>query len=280
MKNINCEEIIDAVSNLCIDINLNMPNDLQQILLNAIENEDAPLGRRILEDIVLNGQIAQEKNIPMCQDTGMVIGFVEIGQDVRIINGSLSEAIQEGVRRGYNQGHLRKSVVKCPIRRGNTEDNTPAIIHYDVIEGDQLRIHLGAKGFGSENMSAVKMLKPSDELEGIKNFVIETIRNAGANACPPMIIGVGIGGSFDKVTTLSKKALFRKLGQRHSDPYIANLELELLEEINQLGVGPQGFGGKTTALELHIETFPTHIAGLPVAVNINCHASRHGEIVL
>ena len=280
MKTIDCKEIVDAVKKLCIQINLNMPNDVKEALVNSINDEDSMIGRRILEDILLNGQIASRKEIPMCQDTGMIVVFVEMGQDVKIINGSLSEAINEGVRLGYKEGFLRKSVVKCPIRRGNTEDNTPAVIHFDLVPGNSLKIHLGAKGFGSENMSAVKMLKPSDEVKGIKEFVIETIKNAGGNPCPPIIVGVGIGGTFDKVTMLAKKALLRDLGQRHEDPYIADLEIELLKEINELGIGPQGFGGKTTALDLHIETFPTHIAGLPVAVNINCHASRHGEIIL
>jgi len=279
MKTVDCSEVIEAVRKLCIHINTNMSSDLQKVLLESINKEDAPLGRRILEDLLLNGQIASRNGIPMCQDTGMVVGFVDVGQDVRIVNGNLSEAIQEGVRLGYKTGNLRKSVVKCPIRRGNTDDNTPAIIHYDLVEGDNIKIHIGAKGFGSENMSAVKMLNPSDELKGIKNFVIETIKNAGGNPCPPIIVGVGIGASFDKVTMLSKKALLRNIGERNSDPFIADLEIELLEEINNLGIGPQGFGGKTTALDLHIETFPTHIAGLPVAVNINCHASRHGEII-
>lgn len=280
MKTIDCKEIVDAVKKLCIQINLNMPNDVKEALVNSINDEDSMIGRRILEDILLNGQIASRKEIPMCQDTGMIVVFVEMGQDVKIINGSLSEAINEGVRLGYKEGFLRKSVVKCPIRRGNTEDNTPAVIHFDLVPGNSLKIHLGAKGFGSENMSAVKMLKPSDEVKGIKEFVIETIKNAGGNPCPPIIVGVGIGGTFDKVTMLAKKALLRDLGQRHEDPYIADLEIELLKEINELGIGPQGFGGKTTALDLHIETFPTHIAGLPVAVNINCHATRHGEIIL
>ena len=280
MKTIDCKEIVDAVKKLCIQINLNMPNDVKEALVNSINDEDSMIGRRILEDILLNGQIASRKEIPMCQDTGMIVVFVEMGQDVKIINGSLSEAINEGVRLGYKEGFLRKSVVKCPIRRGNTEDNTPAVIHFDLVPGNSLKIHLGAKGFGSENMSAVKMLKPSDEVKGIKEFVIETIKNAGGNPCPPIIVGVGIGGTFDKVTMLAKKALLRDLGQRHEDSYIADLEIELLKEINELGIGPQGFGGKTSALDLHIETFPTHIAGLPVAVNINCHASRHGEIIL
>ncbi|QUH27232.1 fumarate hydratase [Serpentinicella alkaliphila] len=280
MKTIDCKEIVDAVKKLCIQININMPNDVKEALVNSINDEDSMIGRRILEDILLNGQIASRKEIPMCQDTGMIVVFVEIGQDVKIINGSLSEAINEGVRLGYREGFLRKSVVKCPIRRGNTEDNTPAVIHFDIVPGNSLKIHLGAKGFGSENMSAVKMLKPSDEVKGIKDFVIETIKNAGGNPCPPIIVGVGIGGTFDKVTMLAKKALLKDLGQRHEDSYIGDLELELLKEINELGIGPQGFGGKTTALDLHIETFPTHIAGLPVAVNINCHASRHGEIIL
>lgn len=280
MKTVDCREIINSVSEICIQINTKMADDLRLVLQQYISKEDAPLGKRILEDIVLNGEVAREKGIPMCQDTGMVVVFVELGQDVKIINGSLSDAIQEGVSLGYKNGNLRKSVVRCPIRRGNTNDNTPAIIHYDLVAGSNLKIHIGVKGFGSENMSAVKMLKPSDEIKGIKEFVLDTIKSAGGNPCPPIIIGVGIGGTFDKVTYLAKKALFRSMGKRHKDPFIAELEAELLDEVNKLGIGPQGFGGKTTALDLFIETFPTHIAGLPVAVNINCHSSRHTEILL
>ena len=217
------------------------------------------------------------ENKPICQDTGMACVFLEIGQDVHIIGGLLEDAINEGVRRGYDEGFLRKSVVKDPINRINTKDNTPAIIYYDIVEGDTFHITLAPKGFGSENMSRIKMLKPSDGLQGVKDFIIETIKLAGPNPCPPIVIGVGIGGTFDKAAYLSKKALIRPLNVRNKDEFYSNLEKELLEDINNLGIGPQGFGGKTTAIGLNIETYPTHIAGLPVAVNINCHATRHKE---
>lgn len=215
--------------------------------------------------------------MPICQDTGMACVFVEIGQEVHIVGGLLEDAINEGVRRGYNEGFLRKSVVKDPIDRINTKDNTPAIIYYDIVKGDKLKITVAPKGFGSENMSRIKMLKPSDGLQGVKDFVIETVKLAGPNPCPPIVIGVGIGGTFDKVAYLAKKALIRPLNKKNSNQFYSDLEKELLDAINKLGIGPQGFGGKTTALGLNIETYPTHIAGLPVAVNINCHATRHKE---
>ncbi len=215
--------------------------------------------------------------MPICQDTGMACVFVEIGQEVHIVGGLLEDAINEGVRRGYNEGFLRKSVVKDPIDRINTKDNTPAIIYYDIVKGDKLKITVASKGFGSENMSRIKMLKPSDGLQGVKDFVIETVKLAGPNPCPPIVIGVGIGGTFDKVAYLAKKALIRPLNKKNSNQFYSDLEKELLDAINKLGIGPQGFGGKTTALGLNIETYPTHIAGLPVAVNINCHATRHKE---
>ena len=230
-----------------------------------------------LQQIILNSDIAKNENKPICQDTGMACVFLEIGQDVHIIGGLLEDAINEGVRRGYDEGFLRKSVVKDPINRINTKDNTPAIIYYDIVPGDKIKITVAPKGFGSENMSRIKMLKPSDGLQGVKDFIIETIKLAGPNPCPPIVIGVGIGGTFDKAAYLSKKALIRPLNVRNKDEFYSNLEKELLEDINNLGIGPQGFGGKTTAIGLNIETYPTHIAGLPVAVNINCHATRHKE---
>ena len=225
--------------------------------------------------------MAQEKQMPICQDTGMAFVYVTMGQEVHITGGSLNEAIQEGVRQGYTEGYLRKSVVKDPLfERTNTKDNTPAIIYYDIVEGDTFHITLAPKGFGSENMSRIAMLKPSDGLEGVKNFVLETVRIAGPNPCPPIVIGIGIGGNFDKVAYLAKKALLRYVNEKNVDEFYGNLEKELLKEVNKIGIGPQGFGGKTTALALNIETYPTHIAGLPVAVNINCHATRHKERIL
>ncbi len=235
------------------------------------------MAENVLEQLVLNFNIAQNEDMPICQDTGMACVFVEIGQEVHIVGGLLEDAINEGVRRGYNEGFLRKSVVKDPIDRINTKDNTPAIIYYDIVKGDKLKITVASKGFGSENMSRIKMLKPSDGLQGVKDFVIETVKLAGPNPCPPIVIGVGIGGTFDKVAYLAKKALIRPLNKKNSNQFYSDLEKELLDAINKLGIGPQGFGGKTTALGLNIETYPTHIAGLPVAVNINCHATRHKE---
>ena len=239
--------------------------------------EGVKLAENILEQIILNSDIAKNENKPICQDTGMACVFLEIGQDVHIIGGLLEDAINEGVRRGYDEGFLRKSVVKDPINRINTKDNTPAIIYYDIVEGDTFHITLAPKGFGSENMSRIAMLKPSDGFEGVKNFVLETVRIAGPNPCPPIVIVIGIGRNYDKVAYLAKKALLRYVNEKNVDEFYGNLEKELLEEVNKIGIGPQGFGGKTTALALNIETYPTHIAGLPVAVNINCHATRHNE---
>ena len=280
MRKIEWEAIVQEVENLCVHMNIHVEEDLKELMEKALVEEDSPLGKTVLKDLLENQEVAQRENLPICQDTGMVVAFVEVGQDIQIANGSLTEAINEGVRRGYEKGSLRKSVVSCPLQRKNTGDNTPAIIYYDLVEGDQLKITLAAKGFGSENMSGVKMLKPIEGAEGVTSFVLETIQKAGGNCCPPIIVGVGIGGTFDKATQIAKRALLRKVGERNEDEGIALLEEDLLTEINNLGIGPQGFGGKTTALAVHIETFPTHIAGLPVAVNINCHASRHGEIIL
>lgn len=280
MRQVNCQEIIEEIKKLCIHMNIHMEEDLKKVLEESIAKENSPLGREILKDLMNNQEIAAKEDLPLCQDTGMVVAFVEVGQEVQIVNGNLTEAINEGVRRGYEEGFLRKSVVECPLRRKNTGDNTPVIIHYDIVEGNQLKIKLGAKGFGSENMSAIKMLKPLDGVTGVKNFILDTIKKAGGNCCPPIIVGVGIGGTFERAAEIAKKALLRNIGEKNKDHYIASIEDELLEKINQLGIGPQGFGGRTTALAVHVETFPTHIAGLPVAVNINCHASRHGEIIL
>jgi fumarate hydratase subunit alpha len=277
MREIHISKIIEAVKELCVEANYYLSDDVRNTLYHAKKSETWPLAENILEQIILNSDIAKNENKPICQDTGMTCVFLEIGQDVHIIGGLLEDAINEGVRRGYDEGFLRKSVVKDPINRINTKDNTPAIIYYDIVPGDKIKITVAPKGFGSENMSRIKMLKPSDGLQGVKDFIIETIKLAGPNPCPPIVIGVGIGGTFDKAAYLSKKALIRPLNVRNKDEFYSNLEKELLEDINNLGIGPQGFGGKTTAIGLNIETYSTHIAGLPVAVNINCHATRHKE---
>lgn len=280
MKTINVNEIIKTVKELSIEANYYLPNDVKEAIEEAEKNEKWPIANNILNKILENSQIAAAEKMPICQDTGMACVFVDIGQDVHIIGGSLEEAINEGVRQGYAEGFLRKSVVKDPLHRVNTNDNTPALIYYNMVPGDKVKITVAPKGFGSENMSRIAMLKPSDGLEGVKNFVIETVRMAGPNPCPPIVIGIGIGGSFDKAAYLAKKALIRPVNENNTDEFYSNLEKELLEEVNKIGIGPQGFGGKTTALALNIETYPTHIAGLPVAVNINCHATRHKERVL
>lgn len=280
MREINQETIIQEVKRLCQEANYVLPQDVYQALRVAYEQEDSVLGQQTLEVLNENAKIAKETSSPICQDTGMACVFVEIGQDVHVV-GSLTEAINEGVRQGYESGYLRKSVVAEPVfERINTKDNTPAIINYDIVEGNQLKITVAPKGFGSENMSQVKMLKPSDGLDGIKDFVLKVINDAGPNACPPMVIGVGIGGSFDRVTLLAKKAMLREIGSHHSDARYHALEDELLKKINQSGIGPAGYGGRTTALSLNIETYPTHIAGMPVAVSICCHVARHKEVIL
>ena len=277
MREIHISKIIDTVKELCIEANYYLSNDVKRALCNAKDKETWPLAENILDQIILNSDIAKNENMPICQDTGMACIFIDIGQDVHIVGGLLDDAINEGVRRGYEEGFLRKSVVKDPINRINTKDNTPAIIYYNMVAGDKIKITVAPKGFGSENMSRIKMLKPSDGLQGVKDFIIETVKLAGPNPCPPIVIGVGIGGTFDKAAYLAKKALIRPLDKRNEDKFYSDLEEELLANINKLGIGPQGFGGKTTALGLNIETYPTHIAGLPVAVNINCHATRHKE---
>lgn len=280
MKTINVNEIIKTVKELSIEANYYLPNDVKEAIEKAEKNEKWPIANNILNKILENSQIASAEKMPICQDTGMACVFIDIGQDVHITGGSLEEAINEGVRQGYAEGFLRKSVVKDPLHRVNTNDNTPALIYYNMVPGDKVKITVAPKGFGSENMSRIAMLKPSDGLEGVKNFVLETVRMAGPNPCPPIVIGIGIGGSFDKAAYLAKKALIRPVNENNTDEFYSNLEKELLEEVNKIGIGPQGFGGKTTALALNIETYPTHIAGLPVAVNINCHATRHKERVL
>ena len=280
MKTINVNEIIKTVKELSIEANYYLPNDVKEAIEKAEKNEKWPIANNILNKILENSQIASAEKMPICQDTGMACVFIDIGQDVHITGGSLEEAINEGVRQGYAEGFLRKSVVKDPLHRVNTNDNTPALIYYNMVPGDKVKITVAPKGFGSENMSRIAMLKPSDGLEGVKNFVLETVRMAGPNPCPPIVLGIGIGGSFDKAAYLAKKALIRPVNENNTDEFYGNLEKELLEEVNKIGIGPQGFGGKTTALALNIETYPTHIAGLPVAVNINCHATRHKERVL
>ncbi|HBG6122642.1 TPA: fumarate hydratase [Clostridioides difficile] len=279
MRKIKSEQIVEQVKKLCIEASLYLGEDVLSCIKEKAKSEKSEVGKNILNILVENAEIAKEKNIPICQDTGMAVFFVEIGQEVLIEGDTLTDAINEGVRQGYEEGYLRKSVVS-PINRVNTKDNTPAVIHYDMVKGDKIKIEFAAKGFGSENMSKMKMLKPSDGLEGIKKFIIDTVSEAGPNPCPPMVIGVGIGGTVDKCAQIAKKALFRELGEFNKDENIAKLESELLTAINKLGIGPQGLGGTTTALGLNIEIFPTHIAGLPVVVNINCHASRHKKVVI
>jgi len=280
MREINVELITSAVRNLSIESNYFLGSDIKDALQKSREEEPWKLASEVLDKIIINSEIASNEQMPMCQDTGMACVFVEIGQDVHLVGGRIEDAINEGVRRGYEEGFLRKSVVGDPIKRINTKDNTPAVIYYDIVDGDKIKITLAPKGFGSENMSKIGMLKPSDGLEGVKKFIIETVKSAGPNPCPPMVIGVGIGGTFDKAAYLAKKALLRPINIRNNDDFYKELEIELLEKINELGIGPQGFGGRTTALGLNIETYPTHIAGLPVAVNINCHATRHKEVII
>lgn len=280
MREIDASEITEAVKKLCIDANYFLPEDVKEALEKCYGEENWNIAKDILEKVLENADIARGENVPMCQDTGMTCVFAEIGQEVHIINGSIEEAINEGVRQGYKKGYLRKSIVKDPLNRVNTGDNTPAVINYEIVSGDKFKITVSPKGFGSENMSRIKMLKPSDGVEGVKDFVIETVKEAGPNPCPPIIVGVGIGGTFEKAASIAKKSLLRSINKRNSNSFYAALEEELLVKINALGIGPQGFGGRTTALAVNIETYPTHIAGFPVAVNISCHATRHAAIEL
>ena len=280
MREVDVELIRDAVRNLSIEANYFLGSDIREALQKSRKEETWNLASEVLDKIIINSEIASNEEVPMCQDTGMACVFIEIGQDVHLVGGRLEDAVNEGVRRGYEEGFLRKSVVEDPIRRINTNDNTPAVIYYEIVDGDKVKITLAPKGFGSENMSKIGMLKPSDGLEGVKKFIIDTVKIAGPNPCPPMVIGVGIGGTFDKAAFLAKKALLRPINIRNTDDFYKELEIQLLEKINELGIGPQGVGGKTTALGLNIETYPTHIAGLPVAVNINCHATRHKEAII
>lgn len=274
MRTINSQDITRLVRDLCIEANCHLPEDVKGAIEGCRACEPFAIARTVLDKIEENYHIADTDEVPICQDTGLACVFLEIGQDVHI-EGNLKEAVDEGVRRGYTEGYLRKSCVKDPIDRVNTGDNTPAVIYYDIVPGDGLKITVAPKGFGSENMSQIKMLKPSDGLSGVKDFIIKAVEDAGPNPCPPIVVGVGIGGTFDKAALLAKKALMRPLDQRNENPFYRDLEEELLEKINALGIGPQGFGGQTTALAVNIETLPTHIAGLPCAVNINCHVTRH-----
>lgn len=281
MREVNVEEITKLVERLCIESNYYLPLDVKNALEAALHKEESPLAREILQDIIKNQEIARKNHVPICQDTGLAVIFLELGQDVRLVGGDINQAIDEGVSFGYTKGYLRKSVVDDPFMiRKNTGDNTPAIVHIKIVGGDKIKIVLAPKGGGSENMSALSMLKPSDGIDGIKKFVLETVDKAGSNPCPPIIVGVGIGGTIEKTTLLAKQSLLRTVGEHNSNPLVAKLEEELLEEINKLGIGPQGFGGRTTALAVNIETFPAHIASMPVAVNIQCHAARHQEAII
>lgn len=280
MKTIKTEAIAIAVREMCIEANHFLSDDMAACMKQAADQEESPLGRQILNQLQENLQIAGEDMIPICQDTGMAVVFVKLGQEVHIEGGSLTDAINQGVHDGYVDGFLRKSVVKDPIERENTKDNTPAVIHYEIVEGDTLDITLAPKGFGSENMSRVFMLKPADGIEGVKEAILTAVREAGPNACPPMVVGVGVGGTFEKCALMAKHALTRNLEEQSEIPYVRELEQEMLEKINCLGIGPGGLGGTVTALAVNIETYPTHIAGLPVAINICCHVNRHAHRVL
>ena len=280
MRRINVETITQNIKEMCIEANHFLLPDMKKVFDEAAASEESPLGRQILGQLEENLCIAGEEMIPICQDTGMAVVFIKVGQDVHLIGGSLTDAINEGVRQGYVDGYLRKSVVKDPIYRENTKDNTPAIIHYEIVEGEQVEITVAPKGFGSENMSRVFMLKPADGIEGVKDAILTAVRDAGPNACPPMVVGVGIGGTFEKCAEMAKHALTRNLEEESPVEYVRDLEKEMLETINNLGIGPGGLGGRTTALAVNIETYPTHIAGLPVGINICCHVNRHAHRVI
>lgn len=280
MREIHASQITDVIERLCIEANQDLPADVQEAIRSCRACEDWETAQGVLDKIIDNFEIAKRERVPICQDTGMACVFLEIGQDVHITGGNLAKAVDEGVRRGYEKGYLRKSVVRDPVRRGNTGDNTPAMLYTEIVPGEQIKITVGPKGFGSENMSAIRMFKPSAGLQGIKDFILETAEAAGPNPCPPMVVGVGIGGTFDKAALLAKKALMRPIDVPNPDPFYADLEKEMLEKINELGIGPQGFGGRTTAIGLNIETMPTHIAGMPCAINISCHVTRHKSEVI
>lgn len=280
MREVNVSIITDNIKEMCIEANHFLTDDMKNIFENAVKNEESALGKQVLGQLEENLKIAGEDMIPICQDTGMAVVFINVGQDVHLTGGDITDAINEGVRRGYVEGYLRKSVVKDPIYRENTKDNTPAVIHFNIVPGDKVDITVAPKGFGSENMSRVFMLKPADGIEGVKEAILTAVKDAGPNACPPMVVGVGIGGTFEKCAYLAKKALTRDLNEESPVEYVRNLEKEMLEKINKLGIGPGGLGGTQTALAINIETYPTHIAGLPVAVNICCHVNRHSHRVI
>jgi len=280
MRTIDSSVITDVVEKLCIEANYYLNDDIRNALEQAKQAEESFQGKEILDILVKNADLAKQNHMPICQDTGAAVIFCEIGQDVHVTGENITEAINEGVRRGYKKGYLRTSIVKDPIFRENTGDNTPAIIHYDIVKGDKIKIVVAPKGFGSENMSAVKMLKPSDGIEGVKDFIVSTVEKAGPNPCPPIVVGVGIGGTIEKAAILAKKALLRRIDMHSDIPYVNELEKQVLQDINKLGIGPAGIGGRVTALGVNIEVYPTHIAGLPVAVNISCHAARHAERVI
>src|SRR3990172_5880397 len=281
MRRVNLNDIVDKVRDMCMDANYNLSPDVTAAYEKALETEKSPLGQEVLRQIMENSGIAARESMPLCQDTGLAVFFIEIGQDVSIAGGLLSDAINEGVRQGYSKGYLRKSVVEEPVfNRRNTSDNKPAIIHTDIVAGEDIRIKLDIAGGGGENMAALKMLRPADGIEGVKQFVVDSVRNAGANPCPPVVVGVGIGGDFEKAAIIAKKALLRPVGQPNARMDVAALEEDLLKRINHLGIGPVGLGGTTTAFAVHVELHPCHIASLPVAVNIGCHSSRHKSIVI
>ena len=280
MRTIDIADVTRNIKEMCIEANHFLTSDMSDALENAVREEKAPLGRQILCQLQDNLKIAAEDMIPICQDTGMAVIFMEIGQDVHFVGGSLEGAVNEGVRQGYSEGYLRKSVVKDPLIRENTKDNTPAVIHYEMTEGDEVKITVAPKGFGSENMSRIFMLKPADGMDGVKNAILTAVKDAGPNACPPMVVGVGIGGTFEKCALMAKKALTRPVNEHSEIPYVKELEEEMLEQINRTGIGPGGLGGTITALAVNINTYPTHIAGLPVAVNICCHVNRHAVRIL
>ena len=280
MRTIQTTDITENIKQMCIEANHYLSDDMKQVFNKAVDNEESPLGRQVLEQLKENLEIASSDMIPICQDTGMAVIFMNVGQEVHFEGGSITDAVNEGVRQGYTEGYLRKSVVKDPIIRENTKDNTPAVIHYDIVPGDKVEITVAPKGFGSENMSRIFMLKPADGIEGVKEAILTAVKDAGPNACPPMVVGVGIGGTFEKCAQLAKKALTRDLNCKSDIPYVNDLEEEMLDKINRLGIGPGGLGGTQTALAVNIETYPTHIAGLPVAVNICCHVNRHAHRVI
>jgi len=275
MRSVSTQDIIKNIREMCMEANYFLSEDMKEVFYYAREREESPLGKQIFNQLDENLKIAGNDRIPICQDTGMTVIFIRLGQEVHIEGGSLKDAINEGVRQGYRDGYLRKSVVRDPISRENTKDNTPAVIHYEIVEGDRVTITVAPKGFGSENMSRIFMLKPADGIEGVKEAILTTVKDAGPNACPPMVVGVGIGGTFEKCALMAKEALTRNLHEKAAEPYLEELEKEMLEKINSLGIGPGGLGGSQTALAVNINTYPTHIAGLPVAVNICCHVNRH-----